>query len=165
MFEDKEMKTYWNNNGKYQAEFDSLWKELVSVQGKSKTLEGEFLRAIAKIYYDAYNNGFGNNTSGAYNFLVKKFDILDTVPAFSNLAGIVNFGCVYTPPMTWGETTKILDDAVDAIVEYIVSRNGSYSENVYDMFEFGDEDFNPEEDECEEWEDEYSHDDETQYLR
>lgn len=57
---------YWNNT---PAEFKELFNALIPGSGAAQTLEGELLRAANKLYYDYANNGFGNNVSGAENFL------------------------------------------------------------------------------------------------
>lgn len=51
---------YWDNRGKYQKEYDILWDELVPAEGQADTQLGELLRLVSKVYYDRYNNGFGN---------------------------------------------------------------------------------------------------------
>lgn len=56
----KEILNYWNGNGKFQKEFDKLYKELVPSSGRAKTLRGEVLRAANKLYYERFNNGNGN---------------------------------------------------------------------------------------------------------
>lgn len=56
----KTQPTYWGNTGQYQKDYDRLWKRLVPAEGKADTLHGELLRSISRIYYDLYNNGFGN---------------------------------------------------------------------------------------------------------
>jgi len=50
-------KTYWNNGGKHQKDYDILMEALVPHEGKAKTREGEVLRAVTNITYDYYNNG------------------------------------------------------------------------------------------------------------
>jgi hypothetical protein len=50
-------------------EFDRLTQVFVPESGLCKTLQGELLRAVGRIRYDYFNNGFANNWSGAYNFL------------------------------------------------------------------------------------------------
>ena len=62
--------TYWNKTGRYQAEYDRL-VELMPDMGKADTVAGELIRATSKLGYDFYNNGMGNNTSGAINFLAE----------------------------------------------------------------------------------------------
>jgi hypothetical protein len=131
--------TYWNNNGTYQAQYDKLCDELIPSFGQCATEEGEYLRAITKIYYDAYNNGFGNNTSGAYNFLVQKFGILSELPEFVELAKVVNSGH-YISEYEFDKIEPILNKAVDIVVEYILNRNGEYARNSYDMYDFADAD-------------------------
>ena len=48
---------YWNEQGRYQQEYNTYWKALVPDTGEASTTEGEALRAITRIYYDVYNNG------------------------------------------------------------------------------------------------------------
>jgi hypothetical protein len=49
--------------------FDSLYVKLVPDDGPAETHAGEMLRAAGRIQHDYYNNGFGNNWSGALNYL------------------------------------------------------------------------------------------------
>jgi hypothetical protein len=63
--------TYWNNNGKYQSDYDRL-VELMPASGNCETVAGELIRAATRLAYDLYNNGMGNNTSGAVNFLLDR---------------------------------------------------------------------------------------------
>ena len=63
---------YWNNTGKYQKLYDDLW-DLVPSDGPTGYVELEVLRAISKIAYDFYNNGFGNDWSEPYSYLIKWF--------------------------------------------------------------------------------------------
>lgn len=51
--------TYWNNKGKYQREYDALWKH-VPMRGMTKDRFLNALIGISKIYYDVYNNGLCN---------------------------------------------------------------------------------------------------------
>ena len=41
-------------------DFDKLWKKYVPDQGEAKTMFGEAIRALGRLEYDYYNNGFGN---------------------------------------------------------------------------------------------------------
>jgi len=52
-----------------ETRFNELFEKYVAPMGKSETLAGELIRAAAKLRYDFFNNGMGNNTSGAINFL------------------------------------------------------------------------------------------------
>jgi len=62
--------SYWDKKGEHQAYYEKAWKEFVPPTGPSHCVAGEMLRASSKLYYDLYNNGMGNNTSGPINFLI-----------------------------------------------------------------------------------------------
>jgi hypothetical protein len=62
-------KVYWDLNGLYQEEYDKRLDALPEY-GKGVTKACEIFRAATKLYYDFYNNGMVNNTSGAINFLL-----------------------------------------------------------------------------------------------
>jgi hypothetical protein len=49
--------SYWDGNGKYQKEYDRLWKELVPGSGEAETEEGELIRAVGRLFYEYCNNG------------------------------------------------------------------------------------------------------------
>jgi hypothetical protein len=63
------MNTYWNNNGIFQKEYDFLSK-LIPDNRTDGTFDLDMIHAVSRIYYDLYNNGGCNNTSGAVNFLI-----------------------------------------------------------------------------------------------
>lgn len=65
---------YWGDTGKYSKEWDALYDKLVKPSGKSTTIAGEAMRAASKLCYECYNNGWGNNVSGAYFYLRSFFD-------------------------------------------------------------------------------------------
>lgn len=50
-------KSYWNNNGVYQEQYDKLYESLVPSSGESDTVHGEMLRAVSRLFYDYCNNG------------------------------------------------------------------------------------------------------------
>jgi hypothetical protein len=57
---------YWANEGKFQEDYDRLFKRLVPSSGCSRFTHGEVLRAATRIYYDHYNNGRCNMYEGSY---------------------------------------------------------------------------------------------------
>lgn len=120
---------YWNHSGRYQKEYEELSGKLVPAAGMCETVEGELLRAISKIYYDYFNNGFGNNWSGAWKFLENFSNVLNCNEELVGLAywkrGIV---CNSSTP------EKFLDSLVDKVMKYVVSKNGSYTPNITDMW-------------------------------
>jgi len=69
---------YWDNKGAYENEAKELAK-LVPPSGPSKSLRGEIFRAAMKVYYDYYNNGFGNSWPEAAQFLMSHVDLSSNV--------------------------------------------------------------------------------------
>ena len=67
--------TFRSGKSPLSSEYERLFAMLVPAEGKCNTVEGELLRASSKIYHDYYNNGFGNNWSGAYKFLDVHFGL------------------------------------------------------------------------------------------
>lgn len=49
--------SYWDETGKYQKEYDRLWKAHVPKSGECETTEGELIRAIGRLFYEYCNNG------------------------------------------------------------------------------------------------------------
>jgi hypothetical protein len=66
---DKPSGSYWDNEGKYQAQYNRAWKQLIPASGEAEDGLPEALRAISRIGYDYYNNGFCNlwRSSEAYD--------------------------------------------------------------------------------------------------
>ena len=56
--------TYWDNEGKWQEQYNKAWKQLIPMSGEAKDGWPEALRAISRIGYDYYNNGFCNLWQG-----------------------------------------------------------------------------------------------------
>ena len=58
--------SYWNNNGVYQKELDTMWNliphqgEVIFPQDKELELAIESIRGLNRLYYDFYNNGCCN---------------------------------------------------------------------------------------------------------
>jgi hypothetical protein len=122
--------TYWDQVGKYQDLYNELFQQLVPSAGKCATVEGELLRAASKIYYDYYNNGFGNNWSGPWRFLETFAGKLDLYKELETLK-----------PYAHGRMTQnravdsALDSLVDKVMEYLQSKNGEFSPNSSDMWD------------------------------
>ena len=57
-------KSYWDNEGKYQEQYNAAYKALIPFHGEAKDGLPESLRAISRIGYDYYNNGFCNLWQG-----------------------------------------------------------------------------------------------------
>jgi len=150
--------TYWNSNGKHQAAYQELCK-LVPSSGPAGTVEGEMLRAVTRVYYDYYNNGMINNTSDAVHYLMhcdELFDLelceeLEFVESECNTGHYTNASLAYS-----------LETIADTVIEYVISKNGVYTESGDNMFDYGDPDVIFEDDdytEADMWEEETIWDD------
>lgn len=129
--------TYWNNNGKYQAQYDKMTEELVPASGNCETVAGELIRAASRLGYDFYNNGMGNNTSGAANFLMEKGAIQDgtyhTVYEYTR-------GRLYNGNYNGDGLHLAIESVVDQTVEFILNNPQLMTmENTEDMFDYEDE--------------------------
>jgi hypothetical protein len=146
--------TYWNSNGKHQAAYQELCK-IVPSSGPAGTVEGEMLRAVTRIYYDYYNNGMINNTSGAVNYLMHCDELLFGLDLCEELAAI-------EPECNTGHYTNAslaypLEIIADTVIEYAINKNGVYTESSDNMFDYADPDVTFEDDDYTEedmWEEE-----------
>ena len=136
---------------------EPLYDKLVAGMGKSETVEGEMLRAINRIAYRYYNDGdeymrgYGTETAGpAHSFLVNA-----NHPLKSLVSTLFSKGTDYE---------QTIKDVLDAILDYIESRQGKYTpNNVGDMFDYEPE-FEDDEYEEEDYDADYDEfDNEEQY--
>lgn len=147
--------TYWNKQGQYQAQYDELVK-LMPPSGPADTLAGELIRSVSRLGYDFYNNGMGNNTSGAANFLrlhgAISPEVYDVIYPFTR-------GRLYEGDYEGDELQVALERAVDETLE-MITRNPQL------MLQRNDDDMLSHEDAEERFydEDEYDYyDDEEEY--
>jgi hypothetical protein len=124
--------SYWNGNGKYQEQYDSL-SRLVPAKGFASTVEGEMLRAASRLYYDYYNNGFCNNTSYAYRFLLEKSESLG-LGIEDDLGEIRNES--YSLGYTERNLEVELENIVNGVLKYIIDKDQFYEENNENMLNF-----------------------------
>jgi len=50
-------KSYWAETGVYQKQYSELYEKHVPASGMAKTLNGELIRAISRLFYEYCNNG------------------------------------------------------------------------------------------------------------
>lgn len=126
--------TYWNDSGKYQAEYTSLCETLIPDSGKCDTVAGEMLRSATRLAYDFYNNGMGNNTSGAVNYLLKK-GVVD-VKTYGTIYEYTR-GMIYGGGYNGDALQLAIERMIDITVEYIQSNPELKTlSNTEDMFDF-----------------------------
>jgi len=145
--------TYWNSNGKHQAAYQELSK-LVPSSGPAGTVEGEMLRAATRLYYDYYNNGMINNTSGAVNYLTRCDELfnLDIAEELEIVEPECNTGHYTDASLAYS-----LEIIADVVIEYVISKDGLYTESGDNMFDYAELDVTFEDDEYTEadmWEEE-----------
>ena len=132
--------TYWNRNGHHQEAYDRL-KDLVPLSGPADTFEGEMLRASTKLYWDYFNNGFGNSWSGALEFLNKYgtnvwFDD-DTGLSDVIVSSEYEFLSEYAPGQYIGnnkQAERIVESILDRVVDYVSLKKGVYTPSPCDMW-------------------------------
>jgi hypothetical protein len=143
---------YWNSTGKHQAAYEELCK-LVPSSGPAGTVEGEMLRAATRLYYDFYNNGMVNNTSGAVNYLTR-CDELFNLDIAEELE-IVEPEC-NTPYYTNLPLAGPLETIADVVIEYVISKDGLYTESGDNLFDYADPDATDDDDTYDFDDDDYS---------
>ncbi|BCG50264.1 hypothetical protein [Ralstonia phage RP13] len=145
--------TYWDHAGKYQAEYEQLHAALIPAMGNCETMEGEYLRAAARIYHDLYNNGFGNNWSGAWNFLYQNAELIGINKDHLGDIGHYKCGQVYHHSGDTRDSTAAIaiESITDSVILFIINKNGQYTpSNGVDMFDLQEPDDLYEEDEDDE---------------
>ena len=98
--------TYWEEKGKYQAEYNKLYAKHVPASGESATKEGELLRMISRFYYDRFNNGHCNDRSEEKKYVNSWLRRQKNAPVKS---------------ISYNMLDKDLDRVVDFIVEFLLT--------------------------------------------
>ena len=127
---------YWDEEGKYQEQYTTLFETLVPGQGNADTVAGELIRAASRLYYDCYNNGMGNNTSGAVNYLLEQ-GVID-----KGMHGKIHYWTTgRVLPYDSPDFNQLMDDMVDVVMEHILANPELKSQsNTDDIFDFSDDD-------------------------
>lgn len=132
-----EEETYWSGNGPLQEDHNRLIK-LMPAQGPADTVAGEMIRAVSRLGYDFYNNGMGNNTSGALNYLSANDCI--SYHVFMAIEGYTRGRCYtgnYDGDVLHYSIERMINETVNHILE-----NPELEElkNDEDMFDYQDPD-------------------------
>ena len=130
------MNSYYSNTGTYQADLDRL-VALMPSSGNCATVAVELVRAVCKLSHDFYNNGMGNNTSGAVNYLFNKGAI--DAPACATIYYYA-IGRQYSGNYTDDSMTLAIESMVDNTLRYILANpNLETDVNTEDMFDYEEE--------------------------
>lgn len=122
------MGRYWDSEGPNQETHDRLVGKLVPLCGNAGTLEGEFLRAADKLTYEFYNNGGGNNVSGALRFLRDRYPDFDFA-WWDALAPYVTGRGGVAPQKVYDACEAMLD----SVVLHVAAKKGRYVPSEEDM--------------------------------
>ena len=138
-------KTYWNGNGMYQADYEVLAKNLLPGNGSAGTYEGEMLRSATRLYYDYYNNGMVNNTSGAVNFLIEACEKLKNEKVNIDVVDLIGQLEIVELECNTGHYTNVslsgpLEDIMNDVVQYVLSKKGKYTVSDVNMLDYSDPD-------------------------
>jgi hypothetical protein len=135
-------KTYWDNEGKYQEQYERAWEKLIPASGEAKDGLPEALRAISRIGYDYYNNGFCNlwhswdDGDGEYDVKIDPYyeDLVDylsyqiPLPMHKELIEFLHDAKGYG---NWSDKAGVIDRIIDHIIEGIVE-DGLLKEELVD---------------------------------
>lgn len=130
--------TYWDNKGKFQAEYDQLIRLMPKI-GNSDVLAGELIRSANMLVWEFYNNGFNNNCSGATNFLLQHYAIsdqnYDTIHPYT--IGAERYRGRYN-----GDPLQVaIEEMVDNVVEFVFKNHKqTFCANDDDMDNYYEED-------------------------
>lgn len=139
---------YWNDKGELQEEYKELYDKHVPMMGECETLAGEVLRASSRIYHDAYNNGFMNNTSGAWNFLDQYCPSKAMHEALKVLEDFVNQSCNDCWMPRYGSDAPLhpIEEALEVIAteatRFAMSDFAQNEKAPCDLFDLQDDDDN-----------------------
>ena len=120
---------------KLEKRHKPLYDKLVPNSGNAGTLEGEMLRAINRIIYRYYNDGdyfytgYGIETAGyAHAFLTQH-----PSPLQSKLESLFNRSVDVKGDE---EYEKVLNEALELILNFIESKDGNYIKDNVDLFDY-----------------------------
>lgn len=119
------MGTYWQSTGPHQQEYDRLFNELVSDSGMSATIEGEILSASTRLAWEFFNNGGGNNVSGAFYYLRQHLPFFRqewTDALIPYVSGSGGYFCSNAQLCS-------VEEILDAAVQYVAARDGDHQDN------------------------------------
>jgi len=112
------MFTYWknypflNNNHPLMKKAEEFNK-LVPAEGKCETQRGELWRAACNLYYEAYNNGFGNDKTHEAQFLI------DNVPTLTNDVKALFYQ--YADSITMDEMCDDVEKTLQSMMEQVIN--------------------------------------------
>lgn len=80
---------YWNKQGDFQKEYQQIWKDFIPAEGKAAKAPAELVRALSGLYWDCYQNGWGNNKLYEASLLAQKEPLFKSFYKTRQLEGVV----------------------------------------------------------------------------
>lgn len=142
--------TFWNEKHPLSKQANALYSQMVPMSGNSTSLQGELLRASSRISYDWFNNGWGNNWSGAVKFLENNFIKLPNQPEADiikelkkELAFVLNYSHGEPCPSNNDYKSKVYSTVtkIHEIVVTAILANPDLINNTDDMFNYQEEEY------------------------
>ena len=128
--------TYWSQNGKYQADYDRL-VGLMPAMGNSNKVAGELIRCVSRLGHELYNNGMGNNSSGAVNML-RAYGAIDGDT--HETIHPMTMGRLYSGNYNGDSFQRAIESSIDQTIEFILDDPELETKNnEVDMFTYEDE--------------------------
>ena len=128
--------TYWSQNGKYQVDYDRL-VGLMPAMGNSNKVAGELIRCVSRLGHELYNNGMGNNSSGAVNML-RAYGAIDG-DTYETIYPMTR-GRIYNGHYNGDSFQVAIESSVDQTIKFILDNPELETKNnEVDMFTYEDD--------------------------
>lgn len=128
--------TYSSQNGKYQAEYDRL-AGLMPAMGNSNKVAGELIRCVSRLGHELYNNGMGNNSSGAVNML-RAYGAIDG-DTYETIYPMTR-GRIYNSGYNGDPFQIAIESSIDQTIKFILDNPELETKNnEVDMFTYEDD--------------------------
>ena len=128
--------TYYSGKGRFQSDYARL-VNLMPGTGDADTVAGEMIRSVSRLGHELYNNGMGNNSSGAANFLLNH-DCIDA--ATHKIIYPFTRGRLYEGNYNGDTFQKAVESAIDQTLFHIIKNPGLETElNTESMFDAEEE--------------------------
>ena len=128
--------TYWSQNGKYQVDYDRL-VGLMPAMGNSNKVAGELIRCVSRLGHELYNNGMGNNSSGAVNML-RAYGAIDGDT--HETIHPMTMGRLYNGNYNGDSFQRAIESSVDQTIKFILDNPELETKNnEVDMFTYEDD--------------------------
>ncbi len=109
-----------DTSGDSNAVASWIWRNLVPKNGQATTVQGELLRAVEKLRWEAQQNGNINWDSGFVILIGYLQDTLTVHPGFSNSDRQIITSDLARLGESQGSRPYVEDDLYDRLTEYVV---------------------------------------------